>query len=111
MPRPKTKKKPAARSDDVLLMATPTKNADLRWFSGFHASDPFPAFSAQGRKVGLLPLLEVGRAKAESDLDEVLNVTEIITDLRRTNPTAAIADAIVFAALQRGVKKFRVPGD
>lgn len=111
MPRPTTKKKTVPRQDDVLLMATPTKNADLRWFSGFHASDPFPAFSAQGRKVGLLPLLEVGRAKAESDLDEVLNLTEIIADLRRTNPTAAIADAIVFAALQRGVKKFRVPGD
>ena len=92
-------------------MATPTKNADLRWFSGFHASDPFPAFSAQGRKIGLLPLLEVGRAKDESDFDEVLNLTEIITDLRRTNPVAGIADAIVFAALQRGVKKFRVPGD
>jgi len=111
MPRPTTKKKTAPRQDDVLLMAMPTKNADLRWFSGFHASDPFPAFSAQGRKVGLLPLLEVGRAKAESDLDEVLNLTEIIADLRRNNPTAAIADAIVFAALQRGVKKFRVPGD
>jgi len=111
MPRPTTKKKTAPRQDDVLLMATPTKNADLRWFSGFHASDPFPAFSAQGRKVGLLPLLEVGRAKSESDLDEVLNLTEIIADLRRNNPTAAIADAIVFAALQRGVKKFRVPGD
>ena len=111
MPRSTTKKKPVARLDDVLLMATPTKNADLRWFSGFHASDPFPAFSAQGRKVGLLPLLEVGRAQEESDLDEVLNLTEIINDLRRTNPTAGIADAIVFAALQRGVKKFRVPGD
>jgi hypothetical protein len=34
---------PAVR--DVLMMATPSKNADLRWFGGFHASDPFPAFS------------------------------------------------------------------
>jgi Xaa-Pro aminopeptidase len=111
MPRLAAKKKSAARQEDVLLMATPTKNADIRWFSGFHASDPFPAFSAQGRRIGLLPLLEVGRAKAESAFDEVLNLTEIINDLRRTNPHAAIADAIVFAALQRGVKKFRVPSD
>lgn len=77
-----------APATDVLLMATPTKNADLRWFSGFHASDPFPAFSVGGRKVGLLPLLEVGRAKQESAFDEVLNLTEIIADLRQTNPTA-----------------------
>ena len=27
---------PAVR--DVLMMATPSKNADLRWFGGFHAS-------------------------------------------------------------------------
>ena len=86
-------------------------NADLRWFSGFHASDPFPAFSVGGRKVGLLPLLEVGRAKQESALDEVLNLTEIINDLRRTNPLAGVPDAIVFAAVQRGVHRFRVPAD
>ena len=55
---------PAVR--DVLMMATPSKNADLRWFGGFHASDPFPAFSAKGRRIGLLPGMEVGRAKAES---------------------------------------------
>ena len=101
----------AAPATDVLLMATPTKNADLRWFSGFHASDPFPAFSVGGRKVGLLPLLEVGRAKQESALDEVLNLTEIINDLRRTNPLAGVPDAIVFAAVQRGVHRFRVPAD
>jgi Xaa-Pro aminopeptidase len=107
--------KPSARKPapvtDVLLMATPTKNADLRWFSGFHASDPFPAFSVHGRKVGLLPLLEVGRAKQESAFDEVLNLTAIIADLRKTNPTAGVADAIVFAAVQRGVPRFRVPAD
>ena len=67
---------------DVLLMATPSKNADLRWFGGFHASDPFPAFSAKGRRVGLLPGMEVGRAKEESAFDEVLNMAEIFKDLQ-----------------------------
>ena len=48
---------------DVLMMATPSKNADLRWFGGLHASDPFPAFSVGRRRIGLLPGMEVGRAK------------------------------------------------
>lgn len=96
---------------DVLMMATPSKNADLRWFGGFHASDPFPAFSAKGRRIGLLPGMEVGRAKAESAFDEVLNLTATITDLRKTNPKAGVADAIVFAALQLGIHRFRVPAD
>lgn len=96
---------------DVLLMATPSKNADLRWFGDFHASDPFPAFSAKGRKVGLLPGMEVGRAQTESAFDEVLNLTALIGDLRKTNPKAGVADAIVFAALQQGIHRFRVPAD
>jgi len=100
---------PAVR--DVLMMATPSKNADLRWFGGFHASDPFPAFSAGGRRIGLLPGMEVGRAKEESAFDEVLNMAEIFKDLRATNPKAGLADVIVFAALQRGVHRFRVPAD
>ena len=98
-------------STEVLLYAVPSKNADMRWFSDFQASDPFPAFSAEGRRIGLLPLLEVGRAKKESAFDEVLNLTEIINDLRRTNPNAGIADAIVFAALREGIKDFRVSSD
>lgn len=102
---------PAPAVRDVLLMATPSKNADLRWFGGFHASDPFPAFSVHGRRIGLLPLLEVGRARAESAFDEVLNLTAIIADLRKRNPRAGVADAIVFATIQRGVDRFRVPAD
>ena len=93
------------------MMATPSKNADLRWFGGFHASDPFPAFSAAGRKIGLLPGMEVGRAKEESAFDEVLNMAEIFKDLRQTNPKAGLADVIAFAALQHGVHRFRVPAD
>ncbi len=107
MPRVRNKKKPS----EVLLYAAPSKSADLRWFSDFQAADPFPAFSAGGKRIGLLPLLEVGRAQKESAFDEVLNLTEIITDLRRTNPQAGVADAITFAALREGIQDFRVPAD
>jgi len=96
---------------EVLLMGTPSKNSDLLWFTGFNASDPFPAFSAQGKKIGLIPLLEVGRAEKESHLDEILNLSEIIKDLRKTNPHAGVADAIVLAALNEGIDAFRVPAD
>ena len=96
---------------EVLLMGTPSKNSDLLWFTGFNASDPFPAFSAHGKKIGLIPLLEVGRAQKESHLDEILNLTEIIKDLRKTNPQAGVADAIVLAALHEGIDSFRVSSD
>ena len=101
----------SAKLPDTLLFAAPTTNADMRWFSRFHAGDPFPAFSAKGRKVGILPLLEVGRARTESDFDVILNLTELITELRRKNPKAGVAEAIVHAAKAHGVRSFTVPHD
>ena len=101
----------SSRPADVLLFAAPTANADMRWFSRFQAGDPFPAFTAKGKKVGLLPLLEVGRAKTESDFDVILNLTELIGELRRKNPQAGVAEAIVHAAKSRGVRRFTVPND
>jgi Xaa-Pro aminopeptidase len=98
-------------TSEVLLMGTPSKSSDLLWFTGFNASDPFPAFSAHGKKIGLIPLLEVGRAKKESHLDEILNLNEVIKDLKKTNPHAGVADAIVLAALNEGVDSFHVPAD
>ena len=92
-------------------MGTPSKNSDLLWFTGFNASDPFPAFTAHGKRIGLIPSLEVGRAQKESHLDEILNLSEIIKDLRKTNPHAGEADAIVLAALNEGIDAFRVPAD
>lgn len=99
------------KGPDVLLFAAPTTSADMRWFSQFHAGDPFPAFSAKGKKIGILPLLEVGRAKHESDFDVILNLTEIITTLRKKNPKAGVAEAIIDSARKHGVRSFTVPHD
>ncbi len=96
---------------DVLLFAAPTVNADMRWFSRFKAGDPFPAFSHRGKKVGLLPLLEVGRAKTESDFDTVLNLTEMIKEARAKDPKAGVAEVIALAAKARGIRRFTVPHD
>lgn len=96
---------------DVLLFAAPTVNADLRWFSRFKAGDPFPAFTAKGKKVGLLPLLEVARARQESDFDEVVDLTDLLRQLRTRDPKAGVAEAIVAAAKARGVRRFAVPHD
>jgi Xaa-Pro aminopeptidase len=96
---------------DVLLFAAPTVNADMRWFSRFKAGDPFPAFSHRGKKIGLLPLLEVGRAKTESDFDIILNLTEMIKEARAKDPKAGVAEVIALAAKARGIRRFTVPHD
>lgn len=96
---------------EVLLFAAPTVNADMRWFSRFKAGDPFPAFSHRGRKVGILPLLEVGRAKEESDFDVVLNLTELIKAARLRDPKAGVAEVVAREARERGIRRFTVPHD
>ena len=96
---------------EVLLFAAPTVNADLRWFSRFKAGDPFPAFTHKGRKVGLLPLLEVTRAKEESAFDEVLNLTELIRAARLRDPKAGVPEVIAAEAKARGIRGFTVPHD
>ncbi|MFZ9201188.1 MAG: M24 family metallopeptidase [Opitutales bacterium] len=100
-----------ARLPDTLLFAAPTTNADMRWFSHFHAGDPFPALSIKGKKIGILPLLEVGRAKTESDFDVILNLTELIGALRKKNPKAGVSEVIVHVARQHGARSFVVPHD
>lgn len=101
----------ASRLPDTLLFAAPTTSADMRWFSRFKAGDPFPAFSAKGKKIGLLPLLEVGRARTESDFDVIVNLTELIGSLRKRDPKAGVPEAIVHAAREHGVRSFVVPHD
>jgi len=96
---------------EVLLFAAPTVNADMRRFSRFKAGDPFPAFSHRGRKVGILPLLEVGRAKEESDFDTVLNLTELIKAARLRDPKAGVAEVVAREARARGIRSFTVPHD
>ena len=108
---PDRKQKAPSAPREVLLMAVPNKSADMQWFTGFQAADAFPTFSFRGKKIGLLPLLEVARAKAESDLDVVHDLSAMILELRKTNAQAGLADAIVYAALQYGIKQFRVPED
>ena len=98
-------------STETLLFAAPTVNADMRWFSRFKAGDPFPAFSHKGRKVGILPLLEVGRARQESAFDEVLNLTELIRAARARDPKAGVAEVIAAEARSRGIRRFAVPQD
>ncbi|MDR2982792.1 MAG: Xaa-Pro peptidase family protein [Puniceicoccales bacterium] len=99
------------KSRNVLLYAAPNSNADMLWFSRFHAGDPFLAFSSKGKKIGIVSLLEVTRAQKESDFDEVLNLQNILTTLRERQPDAGVAEVVAWAARKYKISSFSVPAD
>jgi Xaa-Pro aminopeptidase len=96
---------------DVLLYAAPNTNADVLWFSRFHAGDPILAFSVRGKRLAAVPLLEVTRAKKESRLDEVLDLQDLLAEARADNPGAGAADVAALLARKHGVAAFSVPPD
>ena len=102
---------PTEKASEVLLYAAPNTNADMLWFSRFHAADPFLAFSAHGKRIGVVSLLEVTRAQKESAFDEVLNMHEILGHLRLTHPSAGLPDLVLWLAQRYRLKTFRVPPD
>jgi Xaa-Pro aminopeptidase len=99
------------RPADVLLYAAPNTNADVLWFSRFHAGDPILAFTAKKKKIAAVSLLEVTRAKKESSLDEVLNMQDWLDKARKDNPKAGAADVAVLLAAHYGISAFSVPPD
>ena len=98
----------ALASPNVLLYATPNTSADMRWFSQFQASDPLLALSAGRKKVGVVSLLEVTRARKESAFDEVLNLQDLLAEVRASD---AIAEVVLALAAKHGIRAFAVPPD
>ena len=104
-------KKPRAAGDVVgeLLYADTATNADALYRTRFAAGDPFVTLRVGRRIIGAVPLLEVNRAKEEGRFTEVLNFTELLAGLRKTKPSAGVADVVAAVADGAGVTLLRVP--
>jgi len=66
-----SKKKRSKRKLEPLLFADPNRDPNMRWFTQFDCCDPFLAFGADGKRIGLTHGLEFGRMKKESCLNVV----------------------------------------
>lgn len=95
-----------------LLFADTRRSADALYIGGFSVPDPFIAFS-QGRKwIAVLNQLEFARALKESRFDVVLPLEDCIAAARkRFGAKAGYAEVIAFLAAERGIARFRAPGD
>lgn len=108
VPSTKTKK---TKTGDVLLFASPNLSSDMRWFTHFSCGDPFVAFTAHGKKIAAITLLEIVRFRKQSGFDIVLDFAAELAKLRETDPSANTPELIAHLAKRYKVTSWSVPAD
>ena len=100
-------------NDGALLFHADASDPDLLYFSRFNAVDPYLAFTAGRKRIGVIPALEYGRMMKESIFDEVLLQQEIEQDAARGFNLAEgrkpdMCQLVRHLAARYGVREFRV---
>ncbi len=94
---------------DAYLHVGDEDDENLYYLSEFDAPDPFTLLRTQeGRGVLLVSTLEYGRARKESNADEVRNTNEFLDGDRRGDPEARV-DALAAFLDEYDVRKVAVP--
>ena len=92
-----------------LFYASPETSADLLYFGGFFAPDPFIAFGIGKQRIAVLNALEYGRAQKASRFDRVLSFEEWREKARYTYGVSA-PGAAEFAQIIRLLgQEFTIP--
>jgi len=96
-----------------LLYAGSETCADQLYFTGFVAGDPFLAFGAGRKRIGVFSALELSRARKESSLDEVVSLEPWQQKARKKSPDgkAGIAEVIKLLTRAYRVRHLAVPED
>ncbi len=103
--------KKTKKTKDVLLYASPHTSSDMRWFTKFSCGDAFIAFTARGKKIAAITLLEIVRFRKESGFDEVLDYAGELAKLREKKPAAGMPELIAHFAKRYKVSSWSVPAD
>lgn len=103
--------KKSSKKPDILLFASPNSSADMRWFAHYACGDPFIAFTAKGKRIAAITVLEIVRCRRDSNFDIVLDMGEELAKLRETQPDAGTPELIVALAKRYKVDSFLVPPD
>jgi len=96
---------------DAYLHVGDEEDEDLYYLSGFDAPDPFTLLRTDDRRTVLLvSTLEYGRARKESNADEVRNTNEFLDGDRRGDPEARV-DALADFLDKYDASSVAVPRD
>ncbi len=97
----------------TLLYANPEINADILYFGGFDAPDPFLAIGLGDHRLAVLSDLEFGRAREGTRFTEVLSLTAVNEAagkrFRTDKPT--LVQKIRYLQKEWGITEFEIPRD
>jgi Xaa-Pro aminopeptidase len=95
------------------LLYADTANPDQRYFSGVEVPDPFIAFAAGRRRIGVLSALEFGRVAKARTFDRVLPLEAWRARAEKRRPGQPVGPAEIIAELARAhrLRAFRVADD
>lgn len=99
------KKMPA----DLLIVSASETDATMLYASGFVAGDPFIYARLKGRSMLVMSDLELGRAKDESRVDEVVSYAGVEKKIKAKADRPGRADVIARVLADHGVAKVAVP--
>jgi Xaa-Pro aminopeptidase len=111
--RPSASREPNGKNPPSMLFHACSGDPDMLYFSRFHSSDPYLAFTAGGKKIGLAVPMECARMENESIFDEVLLLPELREGAakRFKLPKGAVPDdsqVVRHLAKLYGIREFHV---
>jgi len=97
---------------DLLIIASSEKDADLYYATKFIAPDPFVFVQTRGKKYILINDLELDRAKKQARVDGVASTSRLAAEYKRKYKKACSFAGLVFYFLKKhAVKNVLVPGN
>lgn len=99
-------------SENLLIIDSSEKNADLYYATKFTAPDAFVFARIRGKKYLLVSDLEIDRAKKEARVDKVFSTARLAAEYKQKHKKAcSFAELILYFLKKHKVKSVLVPGD
>ncbi len=96
---------------EQLLYAASDVSADMLYFSGVLIPDPFLAFSYQGRRIGVLSMLEINRARKSSALDGILSLEALRQEAKEVFGSSEVMAIVRLLKKRYAIEAFEVGYD
>ena len=99
-------------ADALLLVGDSERNADLYYATRFRAPGAFFFLWTAKTKVAVMSDLELDRAKAQAQVDQVLSHTAFVEELRRRGQERPATHQVILAALQElGLQRLQISAE
>ncbi|MBI4373199.1 MAG: aminopeptidase P family protein [Candidatus Omnitrophica bacterium] len=96
----------------TLIIAASEQNSNLYYATKFLAPDPFIFAQIRGKKILIMNELELDRARAQAEVDEVIPTSKIVRKLKeRGVKPITEAEIVHFLLRERKADKLLVPAD